>query len=196
MSSWVWLDCPRLPSLLSDLSAPSSLSLPPLPLTSSSPSLSPLPVSAQPQQGGFGNGEACWETVKKPQREPAYSPLPAQAPHFRPKLLTSGPSFWVLSLWQRLRQQCLELPGLTVGPSGQMRGWARARGWGPGIRAGAGLGPWAQWVVDQAMWSKRAGARKAEVTERSGEASLICASSDRGWHISLMPRSTDLTLPC
>ena len=135
--------------------------------------------------------------MEKPAGKPSRSPSGNQlTPHFRPKLLTSGPSFWVLSLWQRLRQQCLELPGLTMGPSGQMRGWARARGWGPGIRAGAGLGPWAQWVVDQAMWSKRAGARKAEVTERSGEASLICASSDRGWHISLMPRSTDLTLPC
>ncbi|CAI9179851.1 unnamed protein product [Rangifer tarandus platyrhynchus] len=48
----------------------------------------------------------------KPQREPAYSSLPAQAPHFRPKRLTSSPSFRVLSLWQRLHQQCLELPGL------------------------------------------------------------------------------------
>lgn len=119
----------------------------------------------------------------KPQREPAYSSLPAQAPHFRPKRLTSSPSFRVLSLWQRLHQQCLELPGLMVGPSLQMRGWAWARGWGPVICAGAGLGPWAQWVVDQAMWSKWAGTRKAEVTERSGEASLICAS---GWSASFL----------
>lgn len=75
---------------------------------------------------------------------------------------------------------------LTVPGTAWPDGWSfpADEGLGPGervgsvIRAGAGLGPWAQWVVDQALWSKRAGTRKAEVTEWSGEASLICAS---GW---------------
>lgn len=70
--------------------------------------------------------------MEKPAGKLSRSPSGNQlTPHFQPKLLTSSPSFWVLSLWQRLHRQCLELPGLMVGPSRQMRGWARARGWGP-----------------------------------------------------------------
>lgn len=119
--------------------------------------------------------------AEKPQEAPAGTSLlltSGPSSSLPARLLTSGPLSWGLSLWQRLHQERLDQPGLMVGPSRQMRGWAGARGWGPVIRAGSGLGPWTQWVVDQATWSKRAGTRTAEVREQSGEAGLICAS---GW---------------
>ena len=119
----------------------SSLSSPPLALTFSPPassSLSPLPVSSQPQQRGFGNGEACRETS----RSPSGNQL---TPYFRPKLLTSGqaPHFWSTLLGPL---PVAETPPRAPGPAWP-DGWSfqadEGLGWGQRVGSGHPCKFWA-----------------------------------------------------
>lgn len=179
--------CPCLLNLVSDLSAPSSLSLPPLSLTLSSQPHNHflLYLSSQPQQSGFGNGEACQENR---QEDPAGDSL----------LLISGPSSWALSLWQRLHQERLDQPGLMVGPSRQMRGWAGARGGGQSSVQVLGWDP--EHSGEPGHVVKTGWDKKSEVMEWSwGSRPHLCFRvvsrlplTEAGTSV-LMPRSTDLT---